>query len=700
MLDSKIESFIRENRIVSDAAWNYAIDRADRCQGRVSLESLFREFDQLLPEWSSADQLESPVTPYHRELILKLAQGVRLSPPTVRIGEYLLLEMLGRGGQASAYRAVRWPSQTSVRKRQFRVVKVGRRGDLRLHTREAKILQTLSQQGCRRVPRLYGAGETYDKPYIVTSYREGLDLRQFIKRNGRLTVNQAVFSARKLVQTLQTAHGAGVIHRDLKPSNLVVSFDQTAKVTIIDWGLGAFTTRDMEGPDPFETAPELSVSSTRVGTFAWMSPEHFHNSRSVVPASDVYSAGCILFYMLTGEAPFSGSAPELTYHHSFAPRPSVNARRRQINSNWKDVPAQWDELIQQMMAIEIDQRPDLETCDRVLKEGWKNPLSMNTLTSVDRISEVIDTEATRKSDQNQEDIPTGEYDLTVATLTSAHDSIDVSSVASRSGDRHSTIPTRTSPWLVNVDFLIQGHSVHAKLARAEWPELLITDEEFQQQLRDHRRSFDSDSNQIQSEELQRLAHAKERVGNQSGALDQWQAAWMLTPWNSNLQRHYFRVLRSTIPLKQSSKVTIPRVCKQFRKGQLKSVLQSTESRIRRDPWSINALWERAVVLDLLGYWEACHTTVGLMLACQPKLTEDMTPVLVVSARVAALVGNAQQAQVSLNAIRRLSPTFASTTEFQQLSLNIDAQLATLNLKRRSHSSVEIPMSEAKYDERR
>jgi serine/threonine protein kinase len=142
--------------------------------------------------------------------------------------------------------------------------------------------------------RAYDAGHDGNVHYLVTEYVPGTDLRQLVRRQGPLTMQQA---AKVIVQAalgLEYAHQRGLIHRDVKPGNILVTPDGVAKVS--DLGLSGFV-HDAEN-DP--------RAGKIVGTADYLSPEQIKNPATITSVSDVYSLGCTLYYAISGKVPFPG----------------------------------------------------------------------------------------------------------------------------------------------------------------------------------------------------------------------------------------------------------------------------------------------------------------------------------------------------------------------------------------------------------
>jgi serine/threonine protein kinase len=146
----------------------------------------------------------------------------------------------------------------------------------------------------------FDAGESHGLHYLVMEYVEGQDLSSIVAKNGPLTVEQAMNCIRQAADGLQYAHEQGIVHRDIKPANMLVGTN--GKVKLLDMGL-ARTTAALDSLDAAANEG-LTQEGQVMGTVDYMAPEQARDTRQADHRADVYSLGCALYRVLTGQIPY------------------------------------------------------------------------------------------------------------------------------------------------------------------------------------------------------------------------------------------------------------------------------------------------------------------------------------------------------------------------------------------------------------
>ena len=219
------------------------------------------------------------------------APAKELVSGSIFAGRYQVIEELGRGGMGRVYRVVDKKLGEEVA---LKLIKPEVASDEKTIQRFRNELRTARNIGHPNVTRMYDLGEDEGIHYITMEYVQGEDLKSFIRRSGRLTVDKAVTIAGQVSEGLAEAHRQGVVHRDLKPQNIMIDRDGNAR--IMDFGIARSVKSEA-----------TTGGGVMIGTPEYMSPEQVEG-KAVDLRSDLYSLGIILFEMLTGRVPFAGDS--------------------------------------------------------------------------------------------------------------------------------------------------------------------------------------------------------------------------------------------------------------------------------------------------------------------------------------------------------------------------------------------------------
>lgn len=170
------------------------------------------------------------------------------------------------------------------------------------------------------------------QPYMVLDLIEGIDLAH-IRNDETISLTDVVSIMIQVCDALSHAHEKGIVHRDIKPSNIIVSRDEKGwlKATLIDFGVAKLV-------DSSEQATTVTRAGSIVGSPLYMSPEQIQ-SASIAPESDIYSLGCVLYFLLTGSPPFQADTAIATasMHLNNSPPP--------INNETSDQVAKLEEIV-------------------------------------------------------------------------------------------------------------------------------------------------------------------------------------------------------------------------------------------------------------------------------------------------------------------------------------------------------------------
>ena len=214
-------------------------------------------------------------------------------------GRYEIVAKIARGGMATVYRArdLRLSRQVAIKVMRS---DLGEDDEFAAKfDREARAAAVLSHPN---VVSIFDQGASDGRPYIVMEFIDGETLRKVISREAPMSPERALTVFEQVAAALATAHEAGVVHRDIKPENVLIA--ERGQVKVADFGLARQV-----------GSPQMTATGVLVGTASYLPPELVTHSRPD-GRSDVYSAGVVLFELLTGKKPHTGENNyQIAYRH-------------------------------------------------------------------------------------------------------------------------------------------------------------------------------------------------------------------------------------------------------------------------------------------------------------------------------------------------------------------------------------------------
>lgn len=235
----------------------------------------------------------------------------------ISIGHFTIQRRIGTGGMGSVFLAL---DERLKREVALKVLPPSLSHDQTTVQRFQNEAQAAARLDHDNIARVFYSGEENGLHYIAYEYVPGQNLRDVIRSKGWLDPAETVNYAIQLTAALHHSSNAGVIHRDIKPSNVLITPFGRAK--LVDLGLARKAS--------VESSLELTVPGTTLGTFDYISPEQARDPHKVDVRSDIYSLGCTVYHMLTGEPPYpQGTVLQklLDHHDKDPPDPAKKNRR-------------------------------------------------------------------------------------------------------------------------------------------------------------------------------------------------------------------------------------------------------------------------------------------------------------------------------------------------------------------------------------
>jgi len=226
---------------------------------------------------------------------------------TVLGGRYELQEIIGRGGMAEVWRArdLRLDRDVAIKR-----LRVDLATDPTFQARFGREAQSAAGLNHPNIVSVYDTGGQQDEatgvvvPYIVMELVGGRTLREMLREGRMIEPAAALTYTQGVLDALDYSHQHGIIHRDIKPANVMIT--PTGQVKVMDFGIARAVA---------DTSATMTQTAAVIGTAQYLSPEQARGE-TVDSRSDIYSAGCLLYELLTGRPPFTGDSPvAVAYQH-------------------------------------------------------------------------------------------------------------------------------------------------------------------------------------------------------------------------------------------------------------------------------------------------------------------------------------------------------------------------------------------------
>lgn len=252
------------------------------------------------------------------------------------LGDFKLLRRLGRGAMAEVYLA----EQQSLRRQvALKVLKTGLAGDVNYVQRFQNEARAAASLVHANIVQIYEVGFADGVHYIAQEYVQGLNLREWMQRNGPPDVKLTVAVMRQTAAALHKAAQTGIVHRDIKPENIMLS--KTGEVKVADFGLARIARED--------DVLHLTQVGITMGTPLYMSPEQVEG-KQLDSRSDLYSFGVTCYHLLAGSPPFNGeTALAVAVQH-------LNTPPRRLEESRPELPAGLARIVHKLMQKKPDDR--------------------------------------------------------------------------------------------------------------------------------------------------------------------------------------------------------------------------------------------------------------------------------------------------------------------------------------------------------
>jgi len=271
---------------------------------------------------------------------------------------YEILEIIGTGGMAVVFKAKCHRLNRLVA---VKMLKKDLSDDAEFRRKFHEESRAVAMLSHPNIMAVYDVSRGGDMDYIVMELLDGITLKQYMERRGKLDWRETLHFITQIMRGLSHAHSRNLIHRDIKPQNIMVLRDGTVKVT--DFGIACLS----NGSNP---------SNEAIGSVHYIAPEQAKGDYTD-NRSDIYSAGVVLYEMLTGRLPFEGDNPVSVAIQHFS---AVPLRPREVN---QDIPEALEQIC--MKAMATDRKKRYATADEMIAdlEAFRKDPSLSFDYSID-----------------------------------------------------------------------------------------------------------------------------------------------------------------------------------------------------------------------------------------------------------------------------------------------------------------------------
>jgi serine/threonine protein kinase len=245
----------------------------------------------------------TPVGDAYRQRLFPASGNSGGDEAGIRLAHFEITSRLGAGGMGAVFKATDLELARDVA---LKILHPSSSQDSSLIARFRNEARACAQLNHDNIARVFYAGSQDGLYFIAYEFASGQTIRDLIIERGRISIEDTVNYAIQVTLALNHIAAAGIVHRDIKPSNIMLT--NSGRVKVVDLGLARRDTTDSIG--------DITVAGTTLGTFDYISPEQARDPRNADVRSDIYSLGCTMYHMLTGQPPYpEGTALQKLLDH-------------------------------------------------------------------------------------------------------------------------------------------------------------------------------------------------------------------------------------------------------------------------------------------------------------------------------------------------------------------------------------------------